>query len=136
MPLYRFADFVLSPRQRTLARNGQPIALIPRYFDLLLFLVERRTDAVHRRDIFDRVWSDVIVSDSALSQAIRTLRRTLGDDPREPRFIRTVSRHGYQFVCADLIEDTDDGLASAPVGLTAGPLWASTLAARRARRPA
>jgi DNA-binding winged helix-turn-helix (wHTH) protein len=122
VPLYRFADFVLSPRQRTLARNGQPIALIPRYFDLLLFLVERRTDAVHRRDIFDRVWSDVIVSDSALSQAIRTLRRTLGDDPREPRFIRTVSRHGYQFVCADLVEHPDDGaLAATPVTSTVGP---------------
>jgi DNA-binding winged helix-turn-helix (wHTH) protein len=122
VPLYRFAEFVLSPRQRTLARNGQPIALIPRYFDLLLFLVERRTDAVHRRDIFDRVWSDVIVSDSALSQAIRTLRRTLGDDPREPRFIRTVSRHGYQFVCADLVEDTDDGVqAVAAVSLAAAP---------------
>ena len=125
VPLYRFADFVLSPRQRTLARDGQPIALIPRYFDLLLFLVERRTDAVHRRDIFDRVWSDVIVSDSALSQAIRTLRRTLGDDPREPRFIRTVSRHGYQFVCADLIEDADDGLATAR-GADRGPRSASS----------
>ena len=113
MPRYRFADFVLSPRQRTLLRDGQAIPLIPRYFDLSLFLVEHRSDAVHRRDIFDRVWSDVIVSDSALSQAIRTLRRTLGDDPREPRFIRTVSRHGYQFVCGDLIQEDDDGRGTA-----------------------
>ena len=109
MPRYRFADFVLSPRLRLLARAGQPLPLIPRYFDLLLFLIEHRTEAVHRRDIFDRVWTDVIVSDSALSQAIRTLRRTLGDDSREPLFIRTVSRHGYQFVCADVIEEDDDG---------------------------
>lgn len=92
-----------------LLRDGQPLPLIPRYFDLLLFLVERRSDAVHRRDIFDNVWADVIVSDSALSQAIRTLRRTLGDDSREPVFIRTVSRHGYQFVCAGVIEEADDG---------------------------
>ena len=97
MPRYRFSDFIISTRQRLLIRDGQPLPLIPRYLDLLIFLVERRRDAVHRREIFDRVWSDVIVSDSALSQAIRTLRRTLGDDPREPRFIRTVSRHGYQF---------------------------------------
>lgn len=109
MPRYRFADFVLTPRQRLLLRDGQPLPLIPRYFDLLLFLVERRGEAVHRRDIFDRVWADVIVSDSALSQAIRTLRRTLGDDPREPVFIRTVSRHGYQFVAAAVIEEDDDG---------------------------
>ncbi len=96
-----------------LLRDGQPLTLIPRYFDLLLFLVERRSDAVHRRDIFDNVWADVIVSDSALSQAIRTLRRTLGDDSREPVFIRTVSRHGYQFVFADVIEEVDDGRGSA-----------------------
>jgi DNA-binding winged helix-turn-helix (wHTH) protein len=109
LPRYRFADFVLSPRRRALLRNGIEQPLIPRYFDLLLFLIERRGDAVHRRQIFDGVWTDVIVSDSALSQAIRTIRRVLGDDPREPRFVRTVSRHGYQFVFPGVIEEEDDG---------------------------
>ena len=103
----RFDDFILSPRRRVLLRAGRAQPLIPRYFDLLVFLVERRGDAVHRRDIFDAVWTDVIVSDSALSQAIRTIRRVLGDDPREPRFVRTVSRHGYQFVHARVIEEED-----------------------------
>ncbi len=106
---YRFSEFVLSPRRRLLLRRGREQPLIPRYFDLLVFLVERRHEAVHRRDIFDRVWSDVIVSDSALSQAIRTIRRTLGDDSREPRFVRTVSRHGYRFVFTDVAEEADDG---------------------------
>ena len=49
-----------------------------------------------------------MVSDSALSQAIRTLRRTLNEDPREPRFIRTVSRYGYRFVFPDVVEEQDD----------------------------
>ena len=106
---YRFGEFVLSPRRRVLARAGRPQPLIPRYFDLLVFLVERRAEAVHRRDIFDRVWTDVIVSDSALSQAIRTIRRVLGDDSREPVYVRTVSRHGYQFVFAEILEEADDG---------------------------
>ena len=105
---YRFSDFTLSPRRRLLLRDGREVPLIPRYFDLLVLLVERRHEAVHRRDIFDRVWTDVIVSDSALSQAVRTLRRTLGDDSREPRFIRTVARHGYRFVFADVVEEQDD----------------------------
>jgi DNA-binding winged helix-turn-helix (wHTH) protein len=105
---YRFSDFTLSTRRRLLIRNGQQLPLIPRYLDLLIFLIERRRDAVHRREIFERVWTDVIVSDSALSQAIRTLRRTLGDDHREPRFIRTVSRHGYQFTCPDVVEEPDE----------------------------
>ena len=108
MARYRFSEFVLSPRRRVLARGGRELPLIPRYFDLLVFLVAHRSEAVHRRDIFDRVWSDVVVSDSALSQAIRTIRRTLGDDSREPRFIRTVSRHGYQFVWAEVTEEDDD----------------------------
>ena len=95
---YRFGDYVLSPRRRVLSRGGVDQPLIPRYFNLLVFLVAHRQEAVHRRDIFDRVWNDVVVSDSALSQAIRTIRRVLNDDSREPRFIRTVSRHGYQFV--------------------------------------
>ena len=61
-----------------------------------------------RHDILDTVWSDVVVTDGALSQAVRILRRTLGDDPREPTFIRTVQRHGYRFVC-DVVEEPDEG---------------------------
>ena len=107
-----FGRFVVSPRRRELRADGVIRPLIPRYFDLLVFLVAHRGDAVHRQAIFDGVWTDVIVSDSALSQAIRTLRRVLDDDSREPRFIRTVSRHGYQFVYVDVREEVDDGVAT------------------------
>lgn len=122
---------MLSPRRRLLVRDGCELPLIPRYFDLLVFLVERRHEAVHRREIFDRVWSDVVVSDSALSQAIRTLRRTLDDDPRQPRFIRTISRHGYRFVFQDMIEEADDD-AWPPSASTASP---ATMAAEAAVDP-
>lgn len=105
---FRFDRFVLSPRQRLLLRDGTPVPLIPKYLDLLRLLVERRRDAVSKHAIFAEVWSDVIVSDGALSQAVRTLRRTLGDTSREPRFIRTVSRHGYQFVWPDVVEEPDE----------------------------
>ena len=108
MPRYRFGDFLVSPRRRALARRDAELALIPRYFDLLVYLIEHRHEAVHRRDIFDHVWNDVVVSDSALSQAIRTIRRTLGDDSREPRYIRTISRHGYRFVFEGVVEEEDD----------------------------
>lgn len=109
---YRFANFIVSPQRRLLLRDGRELPLIPRYFDLLVLLIERRHQAVHRREIFDKVWTDVIVSDSALSQAIRTIRRTLGDDSREPRFVRTVSRHGYQFVFPGVVEEEDVPMAS------------------------
>ena len=127
MPRYRFSEFILSPRRRVLVRGGRELPLIPRYFDLLVFLVERRGEAVHRRDIFDRIWSDVVVSDSALSQAIRSIRRVLGDDSREPRFVRTVSRHGYQFVFTNVIEEDDTG---------EWPLAGSSALPQRAPEPA
>ena len=97
---------MLSPSHRLLLRAGRPVPLVPRYFDLLLLLLRRRTEVVGRREILDLVWSDVVVSDGALSQAVRTLRRALGDDPRTSRFIRTVSRHGYQFVL-EVVEGDD-----------------------------
>lgn len=99
---------MLSPARRVLLHERREVPLIPRYFDLLLLLVEQRDRAVNRQEIFDRVWSDVVVSDGALTQAIRTIRRTLGDDPRESRFIRTVSRHGYQFVFATVTVESDE----------------------------
>lgn len=134
---YRFDEFTLSPRRRLLVRGGRELPLIPRYFDLLVFLIEHRAEAVHRRDIFDRVWSEVVVSDSALSQAIRTIRRALGDDSRAPRYVRTVSRHGYRFVCPDVIEEDDADVAASDLGRALRP--ASTDVAGdvgRAVRPA
>lgn len=117
---YVFGRFVVSTRRRELRADGVLQPLIPRYFDLLVFLVAHRGDAVHRQAIFDGVWTDVIVSDSALSQAIRTLRRVLDDDSREPRYIRTVSRHGYQFVFADVREEVDEGRGVDAIASSAG----------------
>ncbi len=108
---YRFGEFTLSPARRSLRRGGREVALIPRYLDLLVLLVERREVALHRQEIMGRAWADVVVSDGALSQAIRTLRRTLGER-EDAVFIRTVSRHGYQFVCP-VAEEEDDGTDAA-----------------------
>ena len=106
-PRYRFSGHTLSPARRTLVRDGRELPLIPRCFDLLVLLVERRNEAVSRHELLDAIWSDVVVTDGALSQAVRLLRRTLGDDPREPTFIRTVQRYGYRFICANVVEESD-----------------------------
>ena len=108
-PRYRFAEFTLAPSRRMLLRRGAEVPLIPRYFDLLVLLISRRDEAIHRREILDVVWNDVVVTDGALSQAVRNLRRALGDDPRTPLYIRTVQRHGYSFVFAEVVEESDDG---------------------------
>jgi DNA-binding winged helix-turn-helix (wHTH) protein len=118
-PRYRFETFIVSPGRRVLLREGDEVPIIPRYFDLLVLLISERHRAVKREEILDVVWQDVIVSDGALSQAVRTLRRALGDTAREPRFIRTVARHGYRFVHDGVIEEADEGGEGRPVGGTA-----------------
>jgi DNA-binding winged helix-turn-helix (wHTH) protein len=122
---YRFGEFCVSPARRVLLRSGEELALIPRYLDLLILLLERRHEAVHRREIFETVWSDVVVSDGALSQAVRTLRRTLGDDSREPVYIRTVSRHGYRFTFERVVEEPEDDAPLASPRAASPPLEAT-----------
>ena len=112
-------------------RGDQDVALIPRYFDLLVLLLAQRHRVVTRQEIFDRVWVDVVVSDGALSQAVRTIRRCLGDDSRESQFIRTVSRHGYQLVASGVIEEPDDG----PLPGIEGPMAAAPIAEPTAAAP-
>ena len=115
-PRFRFGTFLVSPAHRSLRQDDIDIAVIPRYFDLLVLLLSLRHRVVTRQEIFERVWGDVVVSDGALSQAIRTIRRCLGDDPRDPQFIRTVSRQGYQFVGIAVAEESDDGPLPARAG--------------------
>lgn len=126
-PRYRFAGHTLSPARRTLVRDGRELRLMPRCLDLLLLLIERRNEAVSKSELLDLVWSDVLVTDGALTQAVRVLRRTLGDDARKPSFIRTVPRHGYHFIYEGVIEEPDTGPEVATRVAEPGPVPNETL---------
>ncbi len=134
MPRYEFGSFIISPARRVLVRNGVEIPLIPRYFDLLVLLVRERHRAVSKQDIFDAVWKDVIVSDGALSQAIRTIRRALDDDVREPTFVKTVARHGYQFIFEGVVEQEESQAGFSPTKVQSG-LQANQSGLPAERRP-
>jgi DNA-binding winged helix-turn-helix (wHTH) protein len=93
-----FEGFVLDPRQRRLSRHGAPIEVNSRYFDGLALLVSERGSLVTKERFLDEVWRGVPVTDEALTQCIKTLRKQLGDDAANPRFIETVPKHGYRFI--------------------------------------
>lgn len=95
---FEFGDFVLDARARRLARRGTPVELNARYFDALVLLLRDPGGLVTKERFHDEVWRGVPVTDEALTQCIRTLRRALGDDAASPRFIETVPKHGYRFV--------------------------------------
>jgi len=89
---------VLDPADRQLCRDGAPVELNARYLDALTLLVSEQGRLVTKDRFLDEVWRGVPVTDEALTQCIRTLRRQLGDDAARPRFIETVPKHGYRFV--------------------------------------
>ena len=95
---FAFERFVLDPGDRRLMRGGEPVELNGRYFDALALLVREQGRLVSKDRFLDEVWRGVPVTDEALTQCIRTLRRQLGDDAAEPRFIETVPKHGYRFI--------------------------------------
>ncbi|HJQ69577.1 MAG TPA: winged helix-turn-helix domain-containing protein [Blastocatellia bacterium] len=96
--LYEFGPYRLDPAERLLLRDGQAVQLTAKAFDTLLVLVENSGRVVKKDFLLEQVWSDTVVEESTLAQNIFTLRKTLGDDSQENRFIETVPRQGYRFV--------------------------------------
>lgn len=115
---YRFDDYLVKPGAWTLYRDGQVIHLEPTVLKLLVFLIGNRDRLVTREELMDTVWSDTIVSESALSKAIARLRKALDDDPRAPRYIETVHSRGYRFVAE--VEETDHDTAWLPPSPASG----------------
>lgn len=97
---YAFGPFVLDPADRRLLRDGQPVEVSARYFDALTLLAAENGRLVTKERFHDEVWRGIPVTDEALTQCIRSLRRALDDDAAAPRYIETVPRHGYRFVAA------------------------------------
>jgi len=108
---FRFDRFVLDPRDRRLTCGGVPVEVNARYLDALILLVREHGRLVSKDRFFDEVWRGVPVTDEALTQCIRTLRRQLGDSATRPCFIETVTKHGYRFIAP--VEGEDDARAAA-----------------------
>ncbi len=135
---FRFDDFYLDASNRQLSRGGQPVALNSKYFDVLLLLVSRSGQLVEKQSIFEEVWDGVFVTDSALTQCIKDIRKQLGDDASSPRYIRTVPKHGYIFI-GNVVEANGHGPAGserwADDATASGSLLAQPVASRTPKRP-
>ncbi len=115
---YRFDCFLLDAGDRQLRRDGAAVELNSRYLDALALLVSEGGRLVSKDRFLDEVWRGIPVTDEALTQCIKTLRRQLGDDATAPRFIETVPKHGYRFIAA--VAD-DDGDSAPPPPVPPGP---------------
>lgn len=96
-----FGEFALDRGTRQLLRGGKELHLQPKAFELLDLLLQKRPEAVSKPEIRDRLWPETFVSESNLSGLVAQVREALGDDPRQPRYIRTVYGFGYAFAGAN-----------------------------------
>lgn len=142
---YCFGDVVVEGAAREVWRAGSRVALEPKALDVLLILLRDAGRVVEKRRLLAEVWADVHVTDSSLARAITQVRRAIGDDHRQPRFVETVPTRGYKFIGRLEVSD-GPATAAAPADVTptavAAALPASLGAERRptagwdrARRP-
>ena len=93
-----FDEFLLDPANALLWRGQDRIALPPKPFGVLCYLVEHAGALATKDELLDAVWGNLHVTESSLSVSINALRLALGDDPKSPRFVETVTRRGYRFI--------------------------------------
>ena len=111
-----FAEFRLDPVSGHLYRQDETVALAPKAFALLQCLANQAGRLVSKAELLAAVWPGVFVGDAVLKSTIREVRKALGDDSSEPRFIETLHRRGYRFMAPVTPVE-----GAAPVAATAGP---------------
>src|SRR6185295_12427297 len=96
--IYRLDGIEIDSGRMCLNRDGQEPHLRQKTFQVLLYLLEQRHRLITKDELIDHVWQDTAVTDNALEQCLAEIRKVLGDDSRNPRFIKTVPRAGYRFI--------------------------------------
>ena len=123
---YAFGPFVVDLVKRTLSREGRPVPITSKTFDVLVVLLEHRDHIVSKDELLNRVWPDTAVNENNLARQISSLRRALGQRPDQHDFVVTVPGNGYRFVAVQNVQD----LPEAPRKLQNGPRHCSGRALR------
>jgi DNA-binding winged helix-turn-helix (wHTH) protein len=98
VPVHRFGEFALDTDTRELLRKGEPLHLSPKAFQLLDLLRRNSPRAMSKSELQNALWPDTFVIEANLQHLVGEVRSALSDDPRKPRFVRTVHGFGYAFV--------------------------------------
>jgi DNA-binding winged helix-turn-helix (wHTH) protein/tetratricopeptide (TPR) repeat protein len=94
--LYEFGPFRIDPEKEILLRGGEPVALTPKTFQILLVLIRHNNELVTKDELIKEVWPDTFVEEANLSRTIFMLRKALGENPPAQRYILTVPGRGYR----------------------------------------
>jgi transcriptional activator of cad operon len=111
--MLRIGDWCVNPASSQISRDGETARVEVRTMRLLLCLAEHAGKVVSIDDLLNQVWPEVTVSPDSVYQAVASLRRLLGDDPKQPTYIATVPRLGYRMVAtvSPWANETDEPIA-------------------------
>ncbi len=117
----RIGAWDVDPIASSIARNGERVRIEARTMRLLLYLAERAGEVVSIDELLREVWSGVIVTSDSVYQAVTSLRRVLGDDPKQPLYIATVPRRGYRLVAKVNAPTAEPTVVTAPTASLLAP---------------
>ncbi len=106
---YQFDNVQVDLQTYKVWRGGAPLPLEPKAFEVLVFLINHRERLVEKDELLDAVWKETFVTPNALTRVIAHLRRTLGDDAKEAKYIETVKTRGYRFIAEVQVQDGETG---------------------------
>src|ERR1700733_6597307 len=107
--IFSFADVDVREREFSLLKAGKVLAVEPKAFRVLLHLLRNPQKLLSKEELLNSVWGDPAVTEGSLTRCIWLLRRLLGDDINEPRFIETVATVGYRLVCKVEVSESASG---------------------------
>lgn len=105
--IYIFDEFEIDTSAFEIRKHAEPLPVEPQVLDLLILLVKNHTKVLSRDELFSQIWAGKVVSDTTLSSCIKSVRKLLGDDGTQQRYIRTIHGRGFRFVgCIEVRADT------------------------------
>ena len=105
--VYTIDDIRVDVGSERVFKAGRVLSLEPKAFKLLIFLIENRQRLIEKQELLDAIWSEAFVTENAMTRVVAQLRKTLGDEAKEARYIQTVPTRGYRFIGDVRIENDE-----------------------------
>ncbi len=121
--IYKIKNFEINSELREIYLSGDKLNIEPKVYDLILFLIENPNRAISKDQLQDAVWSNLEVSETAITRAIMKARKVLNDGENNQSYIQTVHGHGYKFLADIKISSTETNIQDSIVDKKPLPLW-------------
>ncbi len=112
--VFKFGDIEVREREFSLVKAGAAVPVEPKAFRVLLILLRNPQKLIPKEELLNAIWGETAVSENSLTRAIALLRKLLGDEARDPRYIETVATVGYRWVCKVEVAEEPSAAAEAP----------------------